>query len=76
METPARERWEDEIFAGHRWAALSDEEAAEEYARLKPMWEKTVPIDEAGKELIEQIVALEVCNWNLERSILALCEAI
>ncbi|UCE26966.1 MAG: hypothetical protein JSW52_11565 [Candidatus Coatesbacteria bacterium] len=76
METPARERWEEEIFAGHRWAALSDEEAAEEYARLKPLWEKADSINEAGKELIEQIAALELCNWNLERSILALCEAI
>lgn len=76
MNTPAREKWEEEIFAGHRWAALSDEKATEEHARLKPLWEKARPLDEVGKKLIEQIAALEVCNWNLEASILALCEGI
>lgn len=80
--TPVREAWEEEVLAGHRWGRLfqwfkiKDDRAAEEHARLKKLWESAQPLDESSKGVVEQILSLEICNWNLEESILALCNAI
>jgi hypothetical protein len=79
---PDREPWENEIFAVHRWGRLTawfgieDKRGQKEHSCLKEFWEKAQPLDEVSEEIIDQIMALEICNWNLEESILALCEAI
>ena len=52
------------------------QKATEEHARLKKLWEAAQPLSEHCKTTTDQIVALEICNWNLEESILALCGAI
>jgi hypothetical protein len=44
--------------------------------RLRKLREAAGPLGRKGTAVMEQIVALEICNWNLEDSILALCEAI
>jgi hypothetical protein len=44
--------------------------------RLFDLWKKAKPVDNAAKNVIEQIMALEICNWNLEEGFLALCDAI
>jgi hypothetical protein len=77
-----RESWENEILAVHRWGRITtwfgieDERGQKEYSRLKELWEQAQPLDEASEELINQMMALEICNWNLEESILVLCDAI
>jgi hypothetical protein len=43
---------------------------------LRALFDEAEPLDEAGEALLEQIVSLEICNWNLESSLMALCEAI
>lgn len=70
-----REIWEDEIFAGHRWGRFG-ERANPEQVRLKVLWDVIQPIDDNIQKIIDQIVSLEICNWRLEDSIMALCEAI
>lgn len=77
-----REVWEEELLAGHRWGRLfqwfkeESDKPAEEHISLKKLWDKAQPIEESSRGVMEQIIALEICNWNLEDSILALCEAI
>jgi hypothetical protein len=73
---PQRENWEEELFYWHRWGQHGKEKADEEHARLKKFWNATKPINQGCKELIPQICALEICNWNLEESILELYKAI
>lgn len=73
--TPQREPWEEEIFYGHRWGAHG-EKASEEHARLKKLWEAAQPFPPNYRNALDGIIALEICNWNLEGSILELCSAI
>ncbi len=75
IELNKQEKWEQEIFARHRWGRHG-ERAKEEHARLKKFWEAAQPLDESCKAILEQIISLEICNWNLEESIVALCAAI
>ncbi len=76
MGTPVRETWEVEVFIKHRWGMFKGGKACEEHSRLKKLWDEAQPADKASKEIINQIASLEICNWNLEASILAICEAI
>jgi len=73
--TPPREAWEEEVFFGHRWGPHG-EKAGEEHARLKKLWEAAQPFPTDYQKTLDDIVALEICNWNLEESILELCSAI
>ncbi len=76
------EVWEEELFAANRWGRLQQwfkiksDRAKVEYERLKELRDDALPLDESSKKIVEQIIALEICNWKLERSILDLCEAI
>lgn len=69
------EKWEQEIFVHHRWGRHGAR-ARQEHLRLREMWNKAQPLDEACLEIVSQIISLEICNWRLEESILALCAAI
>jgi len=73
--TPPREAWEDEVFYGHRWGPHG-EKAHEEHARLKKLWDAAQPFPAECRNALDDIIALEICNWNLEESILELCSAI
>lgn len=76
------EVWEKEVVAQHRWGRLfqwfnTDKDAPDrELGRLRRLAEKAGPLDRSCKAVVGQIVALEICNWNLEESILELCRAI
>ena len=76
------EDWEEELLAGHRWGRISswygikDNTGLEEHIRLKKLWRLTQPLSKSAKQIIKQISLLEICNWNLEESILTLCSAI
>lgn len=70
-----QESWEQEICARHRWGRHGDR-AHEEHRRLKKLWEAAQPCDEPCQVIMNQIISLEICNWRLEESILALCTAI
>ena len=74
-ETSVRERWEEEVVAEHRWRRHGDKASAER-SRLWQLWDAAQPVAQDTRKIIDQIVALEICNWRLEESILALCEAI
>jgi hypothetical protein len=69
------EAWEKEVLAEHRWGKPGGRAAAE-HERLRRMWEGIQPVDDPCRGVIDQIVALEICNWNLEGNILTLCKAI
>ena len=73
--TPPREAWEDEVFFGHRWGAHG-EKASEEHARLRRSWDAAQPFPAECRSVLDDTIALEICNWNLEESILELCSAI
>jgi hypothetical protein len=73
--TPPREAWEDEVFHEHRWGAHG-EKASEEHARLRKLWDAAQPFPTDYRNALDDIIALEICNWNLEESILELCSAI
>lgn len=81
-DSKKREPWEEELLAMHRWGRLSfwfridDEQGKEEHKRLKKLWIKARPLDKSSKAIMKQIISLEICNWKLEQSILALCAAI
>jgi hypothetical protein len=70
-----REQWEQEILAQHRWGRYGDK-AQHEHERLKRLYDEARPLDSSCHAIIDQIVALELCNWRLEDSILAICAAI
>jgi hypothetical protein len=72
----ARETWEEEVFVQHRWGWHGDDNAAEEHSRLKELWDAAQPVDASCREIVQKIAALEVCNWNLEESIMAICRGI
>lgn len=67
--------WEKELLADHRWGRRA-EIAAAEHERLKKLWEKAQPLEESCNEIAKQIVALEICNWHLEKDVPGLCRAI
>jgi hypothetical protein len=69
------EKWEQEILARHRWGRHEDK-ARQEQERLKKLYQKAAPLDGVCQAILEQIMALEICNWRLEESVLALCVAI
>ena len=69
------EGWAQDVLARHRWGQHGDR-AAEEHARLCRLWAAAQPLDDTALTIVEQIVALEICNWNLEENFLALCGAI
>jgi hypothetical protein len=73
--TDPNDLWEREVLARHRWGRHGDA-AGEELGRLRELRGAAGPLDGKRQTLIEQIVALEICNWNLEGSLLALCGAI
>ncbi len=75
QSSPPREVWEEELLAGHRWGPHGDR-AVEELSRLRELWDSIQPVDDSTRGVTDQIVALEICNWNLEESLLALCRAI
>ncbi len=75
MTTETREPWEQELFYNHRWGRTPDRARAE-HARLRELWEAARPLTEAQQGILNQIIALEICNWALEESVVALCEAI
>jgi hypothetical protein len=71
-----REGWEEEVLFPHHWGRHGQERAEEERTRLKRLREDVYDWSEAHGQLVEQIRALEICNWDLEESFLALCLAI
>ena len=75
MRPAKRETWEQEILARHRWGRYGDK-AEQEHERLKKFYEKAEPLDNPCRAIISQIITLEICNWRLEDSVLALCVAI
>ena len=69
------EIWETEALAGY-CRRLRGNKAEDDLCRLKPLWDAIQPVDDNTQQIIDQIVGLEICNWNLEESILAVCRAI
>ncbi len=74
-ETRADRVWEREVLARHRWGRHGGA-AKEELARLRKLRDAAGPLGRSYEKIVEQIVALEICNWNVEESIVALCGAI
>jgi len=73
---PQLETWETEVLARHRWGQHGDDRAESERSRLETLWARIQPTDEATNKILDQIVVLEICNWDLTESIIALCGAI
>jgi hypothetical protein len=71
----ADEEWQKEVLYEHRWG-WDTCRADKELTRLTKLWEAAQPVSQAARRVAGQIVALEICNWNLEESILELCTAI
>lgn len=80
-------KWEKEFLANHRWGRLKmwfpnhqdlfdEKTASSELAHLKNLWEQIQPINRSTKVVIQSICDLEICNWNLENSIINICKAI
>ena len=67
--------WEKEVLANHRWGRQGDK-AATEHQRLRRLQETAGPLDDNCRRIADQIIDLEICNWNLENSLPALCRAI
>ncbi len=58
-------RWEQEFFAGHRWGRLpGDERVTAKHARLRDLWQAIPPDAPVSEALLNQIIALEFCNWR------------
>ncbi len=57
-------------------ASPYNERISDEHARLRELWEKAQPLSQSHEGVLRAIIALEICNWNLEESILSLCKAI
>jgi len=79
--------WEREFFADHRWGrfkmwfpedhiSLDSEMVSKEYKYIKDLWNKAQPLNQANKDILKSIMNLEICNWNLENSIINICKAI
>ena len=77
-----QELWEEEVVADHRWGRFSlwfdvdDHRGSQQLEELRELWKSAQPFDPSSRRIVEQIRSVEICNWNLERSILALCGAI
>lgn len=71
----ALERWENELASHHRWGA-SPEVAQAERDRLRGLWDAAQPLDCPSLRIVDQIIGLEICNFNLEPATIALCSAI
>jgi hypothetical protein len=74
-DVSAREPWEEEVLAGHRWGRHG-EKAVTEHFRLRQLWAAAQPMNNDTRRIMDQIAALEICNWKLVESIVALCDAI
>lgn len=86
-ENGERLDWEQELLADHRWGRLrkwfpesygtvDDKRIFNEHVRLKKLWERVQqPVTKPAEDILRSIIALEICNWNLEESIMSLCEA-
>ncbi len=81
------QNWEKELFANHRWGrlkvwfpedhvSLDSEIVSSEHTFLRNLWKKAQPLDQTGKDILKSIIDLEICNWNLENSIISICKAI
>lgn len=68
--------WEREVLAEHRWGMRGEDTAKGELVRLRQLYGAAAPLGEGCEQIVDQIVVLEICNWRLEESLLALCEAI
>ncbi|HOF88239.1 MAG TPA: hypothetical protein PLZ36_09090 [Armatimonadota bacterium] len=72
-----RNRWEQEFAAGHRWGRVQDAiRVTTEHGRLVVLWQAIHADIPPAAPLLEQILALEFCNWRLEESLHALCRGI
>lgn len=85
LENDNLQDWEKELLAEHRWGRLKkwlpegegdDAAVAREHEMLTNLWEKVQPLRESSKDVLKSILNLEICNWNLEESIMDLCRAI
>ena len=72
----AKDAWQQGVLARHRWGQHGEDTAQTECARIGELWGAAQPISDAGCEITEQIVALEICNWNLPKGIRDACESI
>jgi len=74
------EKWQAEVRAGHRWgqewSELFTKGLPRELKELEALWQEAAPLGEPEAAIVDQIVALEICNWKLTDSILVLTEAI
>jgi hypothetical protein len=75
--------WERELLADHRWGRLKiwfpDDQlildrktVTSVHKTLKNLWNNAQPLDQTSKGILNDIIALEICNWNLENSIINL----
>ena len=72
-----REHWEKELLGGGYWGwGGRQDRAEEELARLRSLWEAAQPLDATQQRLTRQVLAVRSCNWQMEETILALCEGI
>jgi len=78
--TTIDEKWQAEVRAGHRWgqewSELFTEGLPREIEELQALWQAAAPLDESDSAILDQILALEICNWRLTDSILDLTAAI
>ncbi|MFX0138290.1 MAG: hypothetical protein ACFFDN_31910, partial [Candidatus Hodarchaeota archaeon] len=56
--------------------SLDNETISKELSHLKTLWNKIQPLDQTIEDILKSIIALEICNWNLENSIISICKAI
>lgn len=74
--------WTGELLLGHRWGRMrqwfniDNKKAEKELIRLKKLWQRVPLLGSSSRQILEQIISLEICNWRLEESILKLCAAI
>lgn len=66
--------WDKDFLEFFRWG--NTKVGKEELGRLQDLYEKARSLDQPSKEIVDQINALEICNWRLEDSIIALCQSI
>ncbi len=87
MNTEKLQDWERELLSAQRWGRLrrwcperdvsiDGETISDEHSRLRKLWEKAQSLTQPCEDILRSIIALEICNWNLEDSIMSLCEAI
>ena len=67
-----RHRRIGELFS----AACELDEAERELDRLRALRDAAGELDGDCGKLVDQICTLQICNWRMEESMLALCEAI